>query len=669
MNGSFPYLSMNIIDLKKDFDQNNVIFNDITFSHFLNDLKPLASNLECHSDSEVILLKENDPYYFILKFFAILLNKKIPLLVNDKFTDLQLETIQKNVTYTSFKINPNLKKQFNFQLDHEQHFYLLSSGSTGDYKIIVHDLKNVIEHVKIFNQALNPQKNEAYYLNLPLFHVSGLMIFFRAFFTGGHIKTNLDHPLDYISLVPTQLEKIFSQNDEKMLHLLKNTKAVFVGGAKFTTELKKKMSDYHISFYETYGMTETLSFVCLNHKIMSNVDLIINQAKMVTLNTPTLFLGQIVNHQFIKTTIPYITADQGLIDQDNFYFEKRADSLINCGGEKISLNFIQNEIHQMQLFEFFHITSVADLKWGEKVICFYQNPKLDHFEKILKEKLGSLLFPKKFIPFNFDLIKDRKISKIEWEQFYLDTLFDSDYFDHHQTQTIVVFNGFMESKKDWYFIKDVFKNRFNYLFIALPGHDHTKVEDFFNTEDLFIKLTKFIKQKCTNPIFIAYSQGGRVAYQLVPAFTHSKFFIISASLGLDSIEDKKKRLNDDLKLFDNVKNNEDLKQFFYQWYQNPIFGNYHSFSTFDSDIQKKLEFDFNHWKKSLEILSIGQFPTLDENLKLIKNLNQIDYIYGENDIKYNIFSKYMRSHAIKNAYHNLHRTHQDDLVKLLQTLL
>jgi O-succinylbenzoic acid--CoA ligase len=118
---------------------------------------------------------------------------------------------------------------------------------------------------------------------LPLYHVSGLMQFMRSLLTGGQLlllpkqafakDTSLDpkvaaflNPTSllpqayFFSLVPTQLQRLLQQDNQRLTWLAR-FRTVLVGGAPAWPALLQASRRHHLRLAFTYGMTETASQV------------------------------------------------------------------------------------------------------------------------------------------------------------------------------------------------------------------------------------------------------------------------------------------------------------------------------------------------------------------------------------------------------------------------
>lgn len=611
-----------------------LFFNDKTYEQFAIDQKNEEQKI---NRGRLQIVSHEDPYLFLVHFFSCLALNKIPLLLSAKLPEL----IQKEIQYEMDRALLNITFI-------EPVVIFLSSGTTGKKKGIIH-LKSTLEKsAQKFINFFQARPSEKYYLNLPLNHVGGMMLALRAYYSQGHILTDLKNPIDYLSLVPLTYERM----DKK---ILAEAKAILIGGAA----LKKEIRESHI--YETYGMTETASFVTLNGVPMEGDQLKLDEDNRILIDSECLALGVVENGYYRLLERPYRTNDIGYKNsQSHICFLERADRVINSGGEKISLNEVERVIKEYIPAAIFYLIGVPDFKWGEKLVMITPDRTINQEELflVLRKKLHPYALIKNIIVDPLLNIAGLKPAYEDLVAIYSRQLFSYTTTPSHHP-LLFVFHGFMESSHDWEFLAKEFKHNFQVVLVDLPGHGKTRSDSFANTDDMFFKLKLFIQSfQRRDYHFLGYSMGGRVALQLSMTENPLSLILISTSMGLNSEEEKKQRLERDLAL-----TIEDGKKFLDQWYEQELFGDYKKSSNYNNDMTSKLQHGVPYqWKQSLTLLSPGLFPTKNQNFKNLKIIPI--QINGELDFKYNC----KEAIILKKAYHNLHKTHSTDLIDLLKSL-
>lgn len=666
-------------------------FDNKTYRDFYSDVIYTAKHLIFDEKVETFAIDDSGPYQFIVKLFAQIVCKKRSVLISSKEKKYFLNILKTQVNYSIAPLSPKpLNNRIEYELDMlTREVIFFTSGSTNRPKGVLHNLLNLKKSAEGFTSFFNSKAKETYLLNLPVHHVGGLMLCLRAFFSGGRIITKIieNTSVDYISLVPMQIEKYLVAQDP-ILDILKKCKAILIGGSKLNQSTKDKLISFN-NIYETYGMTETASFLTLNSIPLPNKFLDINNDQHILVNSDALFLGYFENNQFIKTPLIkykgkkyFKTNDLGELDSNhNIQFKKRADSVVNIGGEKILLAPINDFISGIDDIKNYYLTSFPDIKWGNILVLFYSlkdNSTLNILE-ILKENLHPYAVPKLLIPISTLNNSEIKIRNQDYFNLYLKHIFDFQYISNthdDSTPLIVIFHGFMENFEDWTFLTHSLKSKYRILFINMPGHGKTESKNFYNLNDILLKLKSFIEIFSHLEIhLIGYSMGGRVALELSKLMQINSLTLISAGLGLNDQNEKQLRIEKDSQLFNNI---FEIKLFFDQWYENSIFGNFKELSIYPNYILKKTSIaQSKEWQSGINFFTPGLFSTIEENFNFLeKKKFKLNYICGENDFKYREqLRKIATLHLsnldcliIPNAFHNIHITHPDQLSEAINSL-
>ena len=180
-------------------------------------------------------------------------------------------------------------------------------------------------------------------------------------------------------------------------------------------------------------------------------------------------------------------------------------------------------------------------------------------------------------------------------------------------------------------------DRFGYLIVDLPGHGQTKVtgkDDLYNMQNtaqaLIELLDKLAIKKC---FLLGYSMGGRLALYLALHFPQyfSKVVLESASPGLKTATQRTQRVNQDLKLAQQLEST-DFELFLTKWYYNPLFASLKKNPQFSELLAKRLQNNPLELARSLRNLSTGLQSSLWE--KLPDNKIPMLLLAGELDRKF-----------------------------------
>lgn len=376
-----------------------------------------------HSQS-VCLLNMDTTLHTLKALLALLSLGAITALLNPKLPNhITKQLLEDLGPYTLIDQLPWSNKQHPYTPhDHNKICFLMAtSGSTGHPKwvssTINHWIKSALGTLELFNASCN----QPWVLSLPLFHVSGLSIVIRAFLSHAPLIITQDllwFPCARISMIPLQLQRLIKQNRH---HSLLKASSILVGGAPIDEATYQRLKNYPL--YITYGMTESCSQISCSKKSPST--LTVGQAlkyRTMTLDTNSQILiqGESVCDFFwnkgelipLKTADNfYPTKDHGLFNlQGDLIILGRQDERISINGEKIYPWQIEQELKAHFEFEQLIVTSIHE----GIVVAFCTPIPSDEDQTILKKTLGSLFFPKLFLPLDTEqhtgkiLLKDLK---------------------------------------------------------------------------------------------------------------------------------------------------------------------------------------------------------------------------------------------------------------------
>lgn len=307
-----------------------------------------------------------------------------------------------------------------------------TSGSTGAPKIIkirkdlmIKSAQKTIDYFK-----LNAASQLLCVLNIG--YIAGIMMMVRAIVLKAKITVNepVNNPFlnvhsiekyNFVALVPLMLHEILlngasKDNFERQCASAK----IILGGAAVNDHLISQIVTFKMPFFETYGMTETISHVAIkplngieksnSFEIMLNVAITLDDRNCLKIKS------DITDNEWI------ITNDVVEIINNSFQFLGRIDNFINSGGIKINLTEIEQKIEK-KLFQFFNgeqkqyfCAGVNSLKYGQKLVLIIESEnlieKLNPKELLSNCKLEPFKIPKEVIVLpKFDLTASGKIDK------------------------------------------------------------------------------------------------------------------------------------------------------------------------------------------------------------------------------------------------------------------
>lgn len=292
----------------------------------------------------------------------------------------------------------------------KQEFVLTTSGSTGTPKKISVTREQLKASAQLTASYLNLKKEFNALVCLDTRYIAGIMMLVRSLEVGMNMyvveptanpfeKIPTDVPIDFVALVPYQLESILKSNQKSRLNSLK---IALIGGASLSDQIKKSLSQYSCSFYSTYGMTETLSHIALQRLNGAQVQNFFQILPGITARTDER--GCLVIVAPYISPLPIITNDLvEMVGINQFKWLGRVDTVINSGGIKVIPEKIESVIEPimsaLSLSNRFFITGLSDSTFGEVVTLIVEGETLmpnqeQALQKQLAESLNRYEIPK-----------------------------------------------------------------------------------------------------------------------------------------------------------------------------------------------------------------------------------------------------------------------------------
>lgn len=272
-----------------------------------------------------------------------------------------------------------------------------TSGSTGAAKSVLISSAALIASTNACHKYLGAVPGDSWSLLLPTTHIAGLNVLIRATALGTRVidnrNTNNYVDADFISIVPTQLQKALS-GDDRLLEHLTAAEAVLVGASALSDKLKKEAASKHIKVITTYGMTEMSGGCVYNQKPLDGVEIKVNSEGLIQLTGPMLatgYLDEKGNNMEISDSGWFESNDLGEFVNGSLKVLGRADDVINSGGVKISLSDVEAQINKIIPTTEIITFSMPDDKWGQ-MLCLASTTAVDLAK--IKAALGPVLTPK-----------------------------------------------------------------------------------------------------------------------------------------------------------------------------------------------------------------------------------------------------------------------------------
>lgn len=304
-------------------------------------------------------------------------------------------------------------------------FTAKTSGSTGIPKEIKLQKSIALKSVKMSANYFGFDKMERMGLCLSPETIAGKMQILRALYcdlilyvfqSERNCLQNLNVHLDFISLVPLQVEAILDENPEKLDLCHK----ILIGGAQISPQLKLTLQKVKSSIYESYGMTETYSHVAVRQLFSKNGSFEALKGIHFSLEDENLVIHALhLDLKHLKTNDCV-----RLIDNKHFELLGRSDFVINSGALKFHPEVLEGKLAQGIESNYFILGEKSE-EFGE-IVTFYLEMDYDSIKEIELKKLfetylSKYEIPKKiyFIP-QFIRTESGKINKLKTQELALE---------------------------------------------------------------------------------------------------------------------------------------------------------------------------------------------------------------------------------------------------------
>ena len=319
-------------------------------------IKAIACPLSIRHPLQVLKnqLKEIDAYYLLTSDHGILESKEFSQAKQD------LIEIAGGTLHESGRTQPiNLEDSIESDAT-----ILFTSGSSAQPKAALHTLGNHLWNAKGSNEYVPFTGDDSWLLSLPLYHVSGMSILFRALLAGGNVvlpKENENvfqaikkYKITHVSLVSTQLSKLLETDATQL-----NLKVVLVGGSAIPESYLERAVNQKFPVYVTYGMTETASQIATARypqraKILNYRNVKTSSSGEILVSGKTVFRGYLKQQDLTQPFDRegwFATGDMGFVDDHGMEVTGRRDNMFISGGENIQ----PEEIETTQLVPMKHL--------------------------------------------------------------------------------------------------------------------------------------------------------------------------------------------------------------------------------------------------------------------------------------------------------------------------
>ena len=411
---SFDRFYFLVADLAKALDYNGLKRNQIVLILLKDSISLLQSFFSCHQVGAIPVLVDPDKSSIELDVIMDCLSPDLVITSwNNRINSSRVVFYEEIMSVKSSCRSLEIIEAYN---DDDVCCILCTSGSTGTAKLVRLTYANFYSSFKSWNNEMNFQLEDRYACCIPFHHIGGISIVMRSVIAGFSVSLclpfkadavldRLEQSINYISLVPTMLEKILDKGEFNTANL----KAIIVGGADIPNQLLKKIIDLNLPVFKTYGMTETSSGISgffinkfLEKKYSSGRTF--RDVKIKVKNDIFFIHGPMVMRGYYNQSLSnktFQTNDVGYIDSEGFItVSGRRDRTILSGGEKISLIQVESALQLHPKIQEVNAFGVEDAKWGSRLIAavkIIEEVSLNELRSWSKKHLSNHSVPKDFI--------------------------------------------------------------------------------------------------------------------------------------------------------------------------------------------------------------------------------------------------------------------------------
>ena len=284
----------------------------------------------------------------------------------------------KEVAYSLIKEGESFEKVTgNFLIDwlNDKDFLVVNtSGSTGKPKSIKLKKQAMVNSAIATGNFFGLKPGDTALHCLPNHYIAGKMMFVRALVLGlelDFVEPTAQPIFDYekhysfCAMIPLQLKKTIDYTE--------NIDKIIIGGAKVNMPLQEKIKNCSSRFYETYGMTETVTHVAVRQlesqsekgeiyfNALANVSFNQDERQCLIIHAPKLVNEALVTNDIVD-----------LKSETSFNLLGRYDNVINSGGVKLFPEQIEQKLQSL-IKERYIIASESDDLLGERLILIVEN--------------------------------------------------------------------------------------------------------------------------------------------------------------------------------------------------------------------------------------------------------------------------------------------------------
>lgn len=303
---------------------------------------------------------------------------------------------------------------------------ILTSGTTGIPKVVVHNICSIIKNAIAHSQAINLTSNDTIILSSPLNFSYSLV---AGLLSSIYIESKLVIINNFISF-----EKAINKTNATLIlctpsfistvtTINRSINKICIGGDVLHKSLALKiLNEYSwVTLYSTYGLTEAgprVATLKITQNMLSNYDNIplgdflpgikfklIKTSKPnvfeLLLKTPYIMEGYLNDEKETNQVLKnkYLSTGDLFILNKRLFFYGRIKKIICRGGENISPILIEKNIIESGLVKDVYVKSIPHSLYGEVPIAYVipkNNFSISKINKYLRKKIPNSYIPTKY---------------------------------------------------------------------------------------------------------------------------------------------------------------------------------------------------------------------------------------------------------------------------------
>lgn len=287
-----------------------------------------------------------------------------------------------------------------------------TSGTAGDPKLVQFDRRAIDGAVAASTLALEATPRDRWLCCLPLAHVGGMLVLLRGVLLEAPVTVHpsfdpalvgAERGVAFVSVVPRMLRRLLDARVN-----LRRFRAILVGGAHLTPDLRVRAERVGARVIETYGLTESCGGVVYDGLPLPGVEMRVNDDGGIELRGPVCMLGYRFDDHATKGAFTddgwLRPGDAGEIDAEGrLHVVGRIDDLINTGGEKVWPQEVEAVLREHPEVAEVGVGGRLDAEWGQRVVAFVvprdtsAPPALDELRDHVAGRLGRHKAPRELV--------------------------------------------------------------------------------------------------------------------------------------------------------------------------------------------------------------------------------------------------------------------------------